>query len=48
MAHPAEAWPLQVDDQDTVTYCVSVRNTGPGDATNVVIADDQAPQDYSA
>ena len=38
---------LLVDDGDTVTYCVSVRNNGLGDATNVVISDPQAPQDYA-
>jgi len=38
---------LAVDDGDTVTYCISVRNSGQGDALNVIITDAQAPQDYS-
>ncbi len=37
---------LPVDTGDVVTYCISVRNVGPGTATGVVISDDQAPQDY--
>ena len=38
---------LAVDDGDTVTYCISVRNSGQGDALKVIITDAQAPQDYS-
>jgi|GEM_PF-1127141 len=38
---------LAVDDGDTITYCISVRNSGQGDALNVIITDAQAPQDYS-
>jgi uncharacterized repeat protein (TIGR01451 family) len=37
---------LIVDEGDTVTYCLSVRNTGPGDATNVIVTDPQAPADF--
>ncbi|KAG1647456.1 hypothetical protein GQR58_030580 [Nymphon striatum] len=36
---------LVVDNGDTVTYCISVRNNGPGVATQVVVSDDQAPGD---
>jgi len=38
---------LAVLDGESVTYCISVRNTGPGDALDVVIRDPQAPQDYA-
>ncbi|MEM7091365.1 MAG: DUF11 domain-containing protein [Actinomycetota bacterium] len=31
---------------ETATYCLSVRNSGPGDATNVAIADAQAPAGF--
>lgn len=34
---------LPVSDRDTVTYCVTVRNVGPGIATDVVVTDTQAP-----
>lgn len=37
---------LAVNDRDTVTYCITVRNTGPGIATDVVVADTQAPGDF--
>ena len=39
--------PLAVDDGETVTYCVSVRNAGRGIATNVVVTDAQAPRSRS-
>jgi uncharacterized repeat protein (TIGR01451 family) len=35
-----------VDDRDIVLYCITVRNQGPGIATDVVITDPQAPTDY--
>ena len=38
---------LAVDEGDTVTYCISVRNTGPGDATSVVVSDPQAPAGFN-
>ena len=34
---------LAVNEGDTVTYCLSVRNSGPGAATDVVVTDPQAP-----
>ncbi len=34
---------LAVEEGDTVTYCLSVRNSGAGDASNVVVTDPQAP-----
>ncbi len=37
---------LAVSDGDTVTYCISVRNTGAGDATNVVVSDPMAPAGF--
>lgn len=42
-----EGDPLAVEYSDTVTYCVTVRNTGASDATNVVITDPQAPTSYA-
>jgi len=38
--------PLEVNEGDTVTYCISVRNVGEADATNVVVTDDQAPAGF--
>jgi uncharacterized repeat protein (TIGR01451 family) len=38
--------PLDANVGDTVTYCISVRNTGAGDATNVVVADPIAPASF--
>ncbi len=38
---------LPVDDGDTVTYCVSVHNSGVGIATDVVINDTQAPDPFT-
>jgi len=34
---------LQVNDREVVTYCITVTNTGPGIATDVVVTDPQAP-----
>ena len=37
---------LKVEIGDTVTFCVSVRNTGPTEAHNVVISDEQAMRPF--
>ena len=45
-ANLGDGTPLPTQVGDTVTYCMSVRNTSATDASNVVIADLQAPDDF--
>jgi len=45
-ANLGDGTPLTIADGDTATYCISVRNTSVTDASNVVIADGQAPADF--
>jgi len=40
---PGQGEPLDVELFDTVTYCIAIRNVGGGDASNVMINDDQSP-----
>lgn len=39
---PGRGEPIEVFETETITYCLTVRNVGDGDATNVVLSDSQA------